>query len=49
MALFAQSPTPKEVLVERVKFLRNAEAEGRFDATLDQLTAMVKAAQAEHA
>ncbi len=49
MALFVQSPTPKEVLVERVKFLRNAEAEGRFDATLDQLTAMVKAAQAEHA
>lgn len=49
MALFAQQPTPKEVLVERVKFLRNAEAEGRFDATLDQLTAMVKAARAEHA
>lgn len=49
MALFAQLPTPEEVLVERVKFLRNAEAEGRFDATLDQLTAMVKAAQAEHA
>ena len=48
MALLAQSPTPKEVLVENVKFLRNAEAEGRFDATLDQLTAMVKAAQAEH-
>ncbi|MFN4097534.1 MAG: SDR family oxidoreductase [Sphingomonas sp.] len=49
MALLAQSPTPREVLVENVKFLRNAEAEGRFDATLDQLTAMVKAAQAEHA
>lgn len=49
MALFARSPTPKEVLVENVKLLRNAEAEGRFDATLDQLTAMVKAARAEHA
>lgn len=49
MALFGQKPTPKEVLVERVKPLRNAEAEGRFDATLDQLTAMVKGAQAEHA
>lgn len=49
MALFAQSPAPKEMLVERVKFLRNAEAEGRFDATLDQLTAMVKAAHVEHA
>lgn len=48
MALFGQKPTPKEVLVERVKPLRNAEAEGRFDATLDQLTAMVKGAQAEH-
>lgn len=45
MALFGQIPTPKEVLVERVKPLRNAEAEGRFDATLDQLTAMVKGAQ----
>ncbi|MDR6851329.1 putative oxidoreductase [Sphingomonas sp. BE123] len=45
MALFAQVPTPKEVLVERVKPLRNAEAEGRFDATLAQLTAMVKGAQ----
>ncbi|MDK2766945.1 MAG: SDR family oxidoreductase [Sphingomonas sp.] len=42
MALFAQSPTPKEVLVENVKFLRNAEAESRFDATLAQLTAMVR-------
>jgi uncharacterized oxidoreductase len=37
MALFAQQPTPPEILVERVKFLRNAEAEGRFDATLRQL------------
>ncbi len=45
MALFGQSPTPKEVLVERVRPLRNAEAEGRFDATLEQLTAMVKGAQ----
>ncbi|MCA1197172.1 SDR family oxidoreductase [Sphingomonas sp. R647] len=45
MALFGQTPTPKEVLVERVKPLRNAEAEGRFDATLEQLTAMVKGAQ----
>ena len=37
MALFAQVPTPPEILVERVKFLRNAEAEGRFEATLHQL------------
>lgn len=37
MALFAQQPTPPEILVERVKFLRNAEAEGRFDETVKQL------------
>jgi len=37
MALFAQQPTPTEILVERVKFLRNAEAEGRFDETVKQL------------
>lgn len=45
LALFGQTPTPKEVLVERVKFLRDAEREGRFDATLAQLTAMAKAAR----
>jgi len=44
MALFARQPTPPEILVERVGFLRNAEAEGRFDATLAQLNAF--AAQA---
>jgi uncharacterized oxidoreductase len=37
MALFSQVPTPPEVLVERVGFLRRAEAEGRFDQTLTQL------------
>jgi len=37
LALFRRQPTPPEILVERVKFLRNAEAEGRFDATLTQL------------
>jgi uncharacterized oxidoreductase len=30
MSLFQQEPTPPEILVERVGFLRNAEAEGRF-------------------
>ena len=30
MRLFEQQPTPPEIAVERVKFLRNAEAEGRF-------------------
>lgn len=44
MALFAQQPTPSEILVERVKFLRNAEAEGRFDQTMVQLNAFVSAA-----
>jgi uncharacterized oxidoreductase len=37
MALFAQTPTPPEILVERVRFLRLAEREGRFDATLTAL------------
>lgn len=42
MALFAQSLTPAEILVERVKFLRNAEREGRFDQTFTQLNAFVR-------
>lgn len=42
LALFGQTPTPSEILVERVKFLRNAEAEGRFDAALAAITAMAK-------
>lgn len=37
MALFQQQPTPKEVLVERVHFLRFAEAQGRYDETVVQL------------
>lgn len=45
LALFGQSPTPSEILVERVQFLRNAEREGRFDATLAQLNAFAKAAR----
>jgi uncharacterized oxidoreductase len=39
MALLSQQPTPPEILVERVGFLRRAEAEGRFDETLQQLNA----------
>ena len=34
MTLFDQQPTPPEILVQSVKFLRNAEAEGRFDQAL---------------
>ena len=37
MALFAQEPTPREILVERVGFLRFAEAQGRFDQTMTHL------------
>ena len=46
MALFQQQPTPREILVERVKFLRNAEAEGRFDETLRQINETVERARA---
>ncbi len=38
MTLFQQRPTPGEILVERVKSLRNAEAEGRFDQMLAMLS-----------
>ncbi len=37
MAQFAEQPTPREILVERVKGLRYAEAEGRSDAALRML------------
>ncbi|MCW4461079.1 SDR family oxidoreductase [Sphingomonas sp. BT-65] len=42
LALFGGTPTPAEILVERVKFLRNAEAEGRFDAALAAITQLAK-------
>ena len=41
MALFRQQPTPGEILVDQVRFLRFAEAEDRFDETLAQLNAFV--------
>lgn len=47
-ALFAQSPTPREILVERVRPLRFAEAEGQFDerlAALNEMAAKARAAQ----
>ena len=37
-AQFAAQPTPKEILVDEVQFLRQAEREGRFDETLQTLT-----------
>lgn len=39
MTLFQQQPTPEEILVERVRFLRWAEREGRFDDMVDMLQA----------
>lgn len=47
MALFSQIPTPPEILVERVGFLRRAEAEGRFDQTLTQLNEFAAKARGE--
>ena len=37
MTLFERQPTPPEILVERVRLLRNAEAEGRFAETFAML------------
>lgn len=37
MALFSREPTPKEILVERVGFLRWAERDGRFDQAVEML------------
>lgn len=46
MALFAGQPTPREILVERVRPLRFAEAGGRFDETMAGLNeAAAKARQ----
>ena len=44
MAQFGQQPTPAEILVDEVQFLRRAEIEDRFDATLKTLNE--RAAQA---
>lgn len=41
MELFGQTPTPKEILVKTVLFLRNAEAEGRFDDTVTAVNKFV--------
>jgi uncharacterized oxidoreductase len=42
MALFQQNPTPKEILVEGVDFMRTAEAENRFDSTLAAINPFLK-------
>ncbi len=37
MTLFQQVPTPSEILVKNVLFLRNAERDGRFNEALKVL------------
>lgn len=43
MALLSGDPTPAEVLVERVRPLRNAEAEGAFDQRLQMINDFARA------
>lgn len=38
MALFQEKPTPKEILVEKVNFLRWAERDGHFDQAVEILS-----------
>ena len=45
-ALLNRRPTPPEILVERVKWLRGAEAEQRFDETVTQLNDFARKARA---
>lgn len=40
MGLFQQVPTPREILVQNVMFLRNAEREGRFDEAVAAIGAL---------
>ncbi|MGU3575536.1 SDR family oxidoreductase [Brucellaceae bacterium C25G] len=42
MTLFAQQPTPAEILVSRVGFQRFAEREGRYDTALNTLNQMAR-------
>ena len=45
MALWAEVPTPSEILVKQVRFLRDAEREDRFDETVVQLNERSRAAR----
>lgn len=47
MALFRQQPTPQEILVERVGFLRFAEAENRFAEAITTLNDSARRAREE--
>ncbi|WP_073436554.1 SDR family oxidoreductase [Halomonas cupida] len=40
MMLFREQPTPREILVERVNFLRWAERDGHFDHAVEMLSAL---------
>lgn len=42
IARFQVTPTPREILVEGVDFMRNAEAEGCFDDTLAAINPFLK-------
>jgi uncharacterized oxidoreductase len=42
ISLFQVKPTPREILVEGVDFMRNAEIEGRFDDTLAAINPFLK-------
>ena len=45
MTLFGQVPTPPEILVERVRLQRDAEAEHRFDDTFVKINEMAERAR----
>ncbi|AWN42878.1 SDR family oxidoreductase [Methylobacterium durans] len=45
MSLFQQQPTPGEILVQRVGFQRNAEAEDRFDEAVTMLNEIARKAR----
>lgn len=47
MALFAQQPTPEEIIVNRARFQRFAEAERRFDTALATLSDMARKARGD--
>jgi len=40
MSLFAQTPTPEEILVDNVRLLRFAEREGQFDKVLEMISSL---------
>ncbi|MCJ2075271.1 SDR family oxidoreductase [Methylobacterium sp. E-016] len=45
MSLFQEQPTPREILVQRVGFQRQAEAEHRFDEAVTTLNEMARKAR----